>query len=167
MQALEAIQHAREVRNRLRFPSNAKPDLGIDLKRKPPVVIPPPPVPIADAAFGPKHDPDDSFGPKLPCQLPATGATILRAVSERFGISRAELTGGRRQAELTYPRHIVMYLCQTLTGRSFPEIGQMLGGRNHATVIHGVRAIHGRLCAGDPATIEHVDALAAKFAVRE
>ncbi len=163
---LQSIAHAREVRNRLRNPVNAKPDFGIDLKRKP-VVPPPPPIPTMGTAFGPQHDPDAAFGPKLPNQLPATGATILRAVSERFRISRTELTSPRRQAELTYPRHLVMYLCQTLTGRSYPEIGQMLGGRNHATIIHGVRAIHGKLCAGDPATIEHVDALAAKFAVPE
>ncbi len=163
---LEAIQHAREVRNRLRNPANAKPDLGIDLNRKP-VIPAPPPAPTMETAFGPKLDPDDVFGPKLASQLPATGDTIMRAVAQRFGISRTEMMSARRQSELSYPRHIVMYLCQTLTGRSFPEIGRMLGGRNHATVIHGVRAIHGKLCAGDPATIEHIDLLISKFGVRE
>ncbi len=160
MQALEAINHARQVRNRLRYPSNAKPDLGIDLRRKPPVVIAPP---IIEAVYAsPPANPDDVFGPVV--ELPqATIGTILNAVAERLGVKRMELQSARRQAELSYARHLVMYLCQTLTGKSYPEIGRGLGGRNHATVIHGVRSIHGLLCAGDLKTTQHIDALAAKF----
>ncbi len=161
MQALEAIQHAKEVRNRLRNPANAKPDLGINLVRN---LAPPPPVPATPGtAFGPKQDPDDVFGPKIENQLRATIETITSAVSELLVVSRVDIKSGRRHAVFTHARHLVMYLCQTLTERSYPEIGRGLGGRDHSTVIHGVRSIQGKLCAGDPATTAQVDALTAKF----
>ena len=34
-----------------------------------------------------------------------------------------------------------MYLCKQLTSRSLPEIGRRFGGRDHTTVMHGVRRI--------------------------
>ena len=34
-----------------------------------------------------------------------------------------------------------MYLCKQLTSRSLPEIGRHFGGRDHTTVMHGVRRI--------------------------
>ncbi len=34
-----------------------------------------------------------------------------------------------------------MYLCKNLTSRSLPEIGRRFGGRDHTTVMHGVRRI--------------------------
>jgi chromosomal replication initiator protein len=34
-----------------------------------------------------------------------------------------------------------MYLCKQLTSRSLPEIGRSFGGRDHTTVMHGVRRI--------------------------
>ena len=36
-----------------------------------------------------------------------------------------------------------MYLCKQLTSRSLPEIGRRFGGRDHTTVMHGVRRIEG------------------------
>ncbi len=167
---LQSIVHAREVRNRLRNPANAKPDTGINLKRiviecAEPEAVPVPVVYLE--AFGPKQNPDDVFGPIIASQLPATTETIIRAVADRLGTSRTEIISARRQPKLSYARHLVMYLCQTLTGRSYPEIGRSLGDRNHATIIHGVRRIDSKLRAGDPMTIEHINALTAKFGARE
>ena len=34
-----------------------------------------------------------------------------------------------------------MYLSKTLTSRSLPEIGRRFGGRDHTTVMHGVKRI--------------------------
>ena len=34
-----------------------------------------------------------------------------------------------------------MYLCKQLTSRSLPEIGRRFGGRDHTTVMHGVKRI--------------------------
>ncbi len=166
MHAEQAISHARDVRNRLRYPSNAKPDLGIDLKRKPPIITVVP-ISLADA-FGPKlPHPDEIFGPRVAPPSPVSMATIITAVAKALGVSRMEMMSVRRQAELSYARHIAMYLCQTLTTKSYPEIGRGIGGRNHSTIIHGVRTIQGALCAGHLETIRIVDTLTERFRGRE
>ena len=38
-------------------------------------------------------------------------------------------------------RQIAMYLSKNLTSRSLPEIGRRFGGRDHTTVMHGVKRI--------------------------
>ncbi len=42
---------------------------------------------------------------------------------------------------LARPRQIAMYLSKNLTSRSLPEIGRRFGGRDHTTVMHGVKRI--------------------------
>jgi len=39
------------------------------------------------------------------------------------------------------PRQVAMYLAKQLTPRSLPEIGKRFGGRDHTTIMHGVRRI--------------------------
>ena len=39
------------------------------------------------------------------------------------------------------PRQVAMYLSKLLTSRSLPEIGRRFGGRDHTTVMHGVKRI--------------------------
>jgi chromosomal replication initiator protein len=34
-----------------------------------------------------------------------------------------------------------MFLAKTMTSRSLPDIGRRFGGRDHTTVMHGVRRI--------------------------
>jgi len=36
---------------------------------------------------------------------------------------------------------MAMYLSKNLTSRSLPEIGRRFGGRDHTTVMHGVKRI--------------------------
>jgi chromosomal replication initiation ATPase DnaA len=66
---------------------------------------------------------------------------IKRAGARYFKLANNDLESARRVCTIAYPRHIVMYLAKTLTGKSFPDIGRRLGGRDHTTVIHGVRKI--------------------------
>ena len=51
-----------------------------------------------------------------------------------------------------------MYLCKRLTTRSLPEIGRQFGGRDHTTVMHGVRRIE-ELTATDSQLAEEVERL--------
>lgn len=39
------------------------------------------------------------------------------------------------------PRQVAMYLSKQMTSRSLPEIGRRFGGRDHTTVMHGVKRI--------------------------
>ncbi len=66
---------------------------------------------------------------------------IQRKVAEHFNIRLSDMLGPKRTRTLTRPRQIAMYLAKSLTSRSLPEIGRRFGGRDHTTVMHGVRKI--------------------------
>jgi chromosomal replication initiator protein len=74
-----------------------------------------------------------------------TGATIMAATAEYFGLSMEDLCGSSRSRVLVTGRQIAMYLCRELTDLSLPKIGQMFGGRDHTTVIHADRKIRGQM----------------------
>jgi len=50
-----------------------------------------------------------------------------------------------RNKELVQPRQVAMYLIRQETDASLPEIGNLLGGRDHTTVLHGIERIKDRL----------------------
>jgi len=74
-----------------------------------------------------------------------TGATIMAATAEYFGLTMEDLCGSSRSRVLVTGRQIAMYLCRELTELSLPKIGQMFGGRDHTTVIHADRKIRGQM----------------------
>ena len=74
-----------------------------------------------------------------------TGATIMAATAEYFGLTMEDLCGSSRSRVLVTGRQIAMYLCRELTDLSLPKIGQMFGGRDHTTVIHANRKIRGQM----------------------
>jgi len=74
-----------------------------------------------------------------------TGATIMAATAEYFGLTMEDLCGSSRSRMLVTARQIAMYLCRELTDLSLPKIGQMFGGRDHTTVIHADRKIRGQM----------------------
>jgi len=67
---------------------------------------------------------------------------ILMLVSRHTGIARADLLSQRRHRSVVQARQVAMYLSYRLAGRSLPEIGRRLGGRDHTTVLHAIRKIH-------------------------
>ena len=66
---------------------------------------------------------------------------IQRKVADHYLIRHTDLVGPKRVRTFARPRQIAMYLCKQLTTRSLPEIGRHFGGRDHTTVMHGVRRI--------------------------
>jgi len=66
---------------------------------------------------------------------------IQRKVSEHYNIRLSDIIGPRRVRIIARPRQMAMYLAKKLTTRSLPEIGRHFGGRDHTTVMHGVRRI--------------------------
>ncbi|MFK7838325.1 MAG: chromosomal replication initiator protein DnaA [Sulfitobacter sp.] len=66
---------------------------------------------------------------------------IQRKVSEHYNIRLSDMIGPKRLRSYARPRQVAMYLCKQLTSRSLPEIGRRFGGRDHTTVMHGVRRI--------------------------
>ena len=83
---------------------------------------------------------------------------IQKKVAEHFKIRMADMVSARKQRAIARPRQIAMYLAKRLTSRSLPEIGRKFGGRDHTTVMHGVRRVE-ELMAGDRAFAEDVELL--------
>ncbi len=66
---------------------------------------------------------------------------IQRKVAEHYNIRLSDMIGPKRLRNIARPRQVAMYLSKQLTPRSLPEIGRRFGGRDHTTIIHGVRKI--------------------------
>ncbi|MEP1612855.1 MAG: chromosomal replication initiator protein DnaA [Roseobacter sp.] len=66
---------------------------------------------------------------------------IQRKVSDHYNIRLSDMIGPKRLRSYARPRQVAMYLCKKLTSRSLPEIGRRFGGRDHTTVMHGVKRI--------------------------
>ncbi len=66
-----------------------------------------------------------------------TPEKIISVIAEHYHISEKELASAKKNKELAYPRQIAMYLCCEMTDATQKNVGDLLGGRDHATVIHG------------------------------
>lgn len=66
---------------------------------------------------------------------------IQRKVAEHYNIRLSDMIGPKRLRTIARPRQIAMYLAKQLTPRSLPEIGRRFGGRDHTTIMHGVKKI--------------------------
>ncbi|MDH3262513.1 MAG: chromosomal replication initiator protein DnaA [Paracoccaceae bacterium] len=83
---------------------------------------------------------------------------IQRKVSEHYNIRLSDLLGPKRLRQIARPRQIAMWLAKQLTTRSLPEIGRRFGGRDHTTVMHGIRRIE-ELKVGDVQLAEDLELL--------
>lgn len=94
---------------------------------------------------------------------------LVARVAMEFRLTVKDLVGQSRVAAISYPRYYAMWVLRnaiTIEGApmSYPEIGRVLGGRDHSTIIAGVKAAEKRL-ALKPQTRERLIAIVAEFAV--
>jgi chromosomal replication initiator protein len=61
---------------------------------------------------------------------------IQKAVAQYYNVKLSELLGKSRKRSIVRPRQLAMYLAKDLTDKSYPEIGEAFGGRDHTTVLH-------------------------------
>ncbi|WP_422071209.1 chromosomal replication initiator protein DnaA [Tranquillimonas rosea] len=83
---------------------------------------------------------------------------IQRKVCDHYNIRISDMVGPKRQRALARPRQIAMYLCKHMTQRSLPEIGRKFGGRDHTTIMHGIKRIE-ELKGTDSAIAEDIEML--------
>lgn len=83
---------------------------------------------------------DSLSGPR---RVQLTPRTIIECVAKYSGISMDDMTGKSRDKSIVVPRQIAMYLVREETSASLEQIGQLLGGRDHTTVMHGWDKISG------------------------
>ncbi len=70
---------------------------------------------------------------------------VLEVIHTYFNINIKDILGPRRQKELVLPRQLAMYILYQDCGIPMEKIGQILGGRDHTTVLHGIEKIKGQL----------------------
>lgn len=75
---------------------------------------------------------------KIQCLTPEK---IFKIISDFFSLKREDLLGNRRMKEVVYPRQISMYLLRREMNYSYPRIARTLGGKDHTTIMHGVKKI--------------------------
>jgi len=83
---------------------------------------------------------------------------IFTAVYQKYGISKEDIIGPKRNKEIAFARHVTVYLIRKITEISLPNIGKIMGGRDHATVMSSISAIEKKLI-NDPVFAIDLDEL--------
>jgi chromosomal replication initiator protein len=84
----------------------------------------------------------DKLGPDRRGAKPSV-EDVLTATATLFGLSSDDLVARSRQPDVTRARKVAIYLARELTGKSLPEIGRRVGGRDHSTILSAVRSLSG------------------------
>jgi len=66
---------------------------------------------------------------------------ILTAVAKYYDLKTEEITGRCRKKKVIRPRQITIYLLRKELNLSYPEVGEVLGGRDHSTAIYAFKKI--------------------------
>lgn len=74
---------------------------------------------------------------------------IVKTVADFYGLSVEDLKSPRRNKAVALPRQVAMYLAREETDSSLLEIGGVLGGRDHSTILHGYEKVSS-LAEGNP-----------------
>lgn len=75
--------------------------------------------------------------------------TVISQVAKFYNLEIKEIKGKNRTKHLVIPRHICMYLLKELNQLTLVEIGGILGGRDHTTVMHGTDKIRQEVAKGN------------------
>ncbi len=89
----------------------------------------------------------DIIYPEAPKEV--TPDLIMNVVAEHFGVAASDITSSKRNSEFVLPRQIFMYLCRELIDIPFKSIGNILGKKDHSTVMHGVDKIKKEIKTND------------------
>ncbi len=70
---------------------------------------------------------------------------VISTVAKYFDFKNKDLLGTSRKADLVVARHIAMYILRDTLGIQQTKVGEIMGGRDHTTVIHAVEKIDAEL----------------------
>ncbi len=87
---------------------------------------------------------------------------IIQVVADHYNLTTADILSQKRSKDIAYPRQISMYLSRNMTNSPLQEIGRLMGGRDHSTVLHGIEKIASDL-KKDPTLQNTVDIIKKKL----
>ena len=88
---------------------------------------------------------DMALADLLPQKLNLSAEKIMEAVAAVREISLEALIGPNRSQKNSEPRQVAMYLLRKHTNASLPQIGEVLGGRDHTTVMYAIDKIEKKI----------------------
>ncbi len=74
-------------------------------------------------------------------QKTITCENIIQIVQNIFGVDNKSFNSKNRKRELVFARSAAMHLCKKYTTQSVSRIGSIIGGRDHATVLHALKSV--------------------------
>jgi len=77
----------------------------------------------------------------LPQRHDVDPSKIIELVAKEWQTSVESLIGRDRSQKIALPRQVAMYLMRKETDASLPQIGEVLGGRDHTTVMYAIDKI--------------------------
>ncbi|MBN8656157.1 MAG: chromosomal replication initiator protein DnaA [Anaerolineae bacterium] len=84
---------------------------------------------------------------------------IVTEVADYYKLTVEKLLGRDRTKEVAHPRQIAMYLLREEAKISFPQIGEVLGGRDHSTVMSAIEKIKNQYENGEGRVRKDIDSL--------
>lgn len=97
---------------------------------------------------------------------PLTVDDILEKLCNHYQVTQANVMSRSRKREYVLVRQLSMYLAQKYTRMPASRIGQLIGGRDHSTVIHSCNTIDQRLKI-DKAFLEEVTSIENSFKLKK
>ncbi len=97
---------------------------------------------------------------------PLTIDDILENVCNHYHVSPQQVFSRSRKRDYVLVRQISMYLAQKYTKMPASRIGQLIGGRDHSTVIHSCTAIEQRLKV-DKAFVDELNSIENSFKLKK
>lgn len=76
-----------------------------------------------------------------------TCEAILQSVIGVYGVDMRSINSKSRKREIVWARQAAMSLCKKYTTQSVSRIGQVVGGRDHATVLHAIKNVEDLLAS--------------------
>ena len=97
---------------------------------------------------------------------PLTVDDILEKVCNHFGVTVQQVMSRSRKRDIALARQVAMYFAQKYTKMPASRIGQLIGNRDHSTVIHSCSTIEKRLKV-DKAFAEEVNSIENSFKLKK
>ena len=87
---------------------------------------------------------------------------VQQVVAAHYNITVEDLKSKKRNANISVPRQVAMYICRTVLEESLPKIGMEFGGKDHTTVMHSVDKIKKEI-TNDASFKNEIDKLISKI----
>lgn len=97
---------------------------------------------------------------------PLTVDDILEKVCNHYSVSQQNVFSRSRKRDYVLVRQVSMYLAQKYTKMPASRIGQLIGNRDHSTVIHSCSSIENRLKV-DKAFNEEISSIERSFRIKD